>query len=149
MVYERESVLESQRHFWHYFNRYQFFLQSYKQCKQNWPREKHIEKDQKVPQHTHCICELDIYYKLLSSCSYEGPRLPGAQILYQPCGLAGVRAPPSCTDHNILWPCVHHTLTPWSPSMYSVDRAKGGRAQTEMPPGQEPFTTGARCYKFP
>lgn len=85
----------------------------------------------------------------VSSCSYEGPRLPGAQILYQPCGLAGVRAPPSCPDHNILWPCVHHALTPWSPSMYSVDRAKRGRAQTEMPPGQEPFTTGARCYKFP
>ena len=85
----------------------------------------------------------------VSSCSYEGPRLPGVQILNRPRGLAGVRAPPSCPDHNILWPCVHHALTPSSPSMYSVDRAKGGEAQTEMPPGQEPFTTEARCYKFP
>lgn len=70
-------------------------------------------------------------------------RAPGCRELrhfHQPCGLAGVRTQSSLPDHNILWPCVYHALTPLSPCTHSVDRAKGRGMRTEMPPGQEPFT---------
>lgn len=60
-------------------------------------------------------------------------RAPGCKELrhfHWPCGLAGVRTQSSFPDHNILWPCVHHALTPLSSCMYSVDRAEGrGREQ--------------------
>lgn len=69
-------------------------------------------------------------------------RAPGCKELrhfHQQCGLAGARTQSSLPDHNILGPCVHHTLTPVSPCMYSVDRAEGRGEEQQCPQAKNPL----------